>query len=256
MPIAANVEALDLPMQLTGAPSSVHPTLVWDEEDAVLIDSGFRGQLEQLRAEVEGVGLTLARLTKLIVTHQDIDHIGGIDPLLAEEGDHIEVLAHELDRPYITGEKRLLKADPERMAQLAERLTSLPEEQRQAMIDAFENTKARVDGTVSDGERLPWCGGITVIHTPGHTPGHICLYLEASRVLVAGDALNVWDGRLVGPSPQSADDIGQAVASLQKLAPYEIETVVCYHGGPYTGDVNARIAELAAAPPPASRPGR
>jgi glyoxylase-like metal-dependent hydrolase (beta-lactamase superfamily II) len=249
MLIAPNVEVLDLSMQLMGAPSSVHPTLVWDESDAVLADAGYAGQLEVLRAQVEAAGLSLDRITKLIVTHQDIDHIGGIEPLLAEEGDHIEVLAHELDRPYITGEKRLLKASPENLARFAERMSSFPEERRRAVIDAFQKTKARVDGTVSDRERLPWCGGITVVHTPGHTPGHICLYLERTKVLVAGDALNVVEGELVGPSPQSADDIGQAVASLKKLAPYEIETVVCYHGGPYSDDVKARIAELADSAP-------
>jgi glyoxylase-like metal-dependent hydrolase (beta-lactamase superfamily II) len=248
MLVARNVEVLDLPMEPLGAPTSVHPTLVWDERDAVLIDAGFPGQLEELREQVEGAGVPLGSLTKLIVTHQDIDHIGGISPLLAEEGDHIEVLAHELDQPYITGEKRLLKASPERMAQFAERMSSFPKERRRAVIDAFQNTKARVDGTVSDGERLPQCGGIVIVHTPGHTPGHICLYLERAKVLVAGDALNVVEGHLVGPSPQSAEDIDQAIASLRKLAGFDIETVVCYHGGAYTNGVNERIAELAAEP--------
>ena len=134
---------------------------------------------------------------------------------------------------------------PERRASFAERMSALPDEQRKALINAFENARARVDRTIADGERLPECGGIVVIHTPGHTPGHICLYLEPAKMLVAGDALNVVDGRLIGPRPEIADDSAQAVASLRKLAPFEIETVVCYHGGAYTGAVNQRIAELA-----------
>jgi len=244
MLIAPRVEVLELSMSLLGAPSSVHPTLLWDERDAVLIDAGFAGQLEQVREQAERAGIALARLTKLIVTHQDIDHIGGISPLLAEEGEHVEVLAHELDRLYISGEKRLLKASPENLERLAGRMSSLPEEQRTAVVNAFLNTKARVDRSLADGERLPYCGGIVVVHTPGHTPGHICLYLERTKTLVAGDALNVVEGRLAGPNPQSADDLSQAKHSLEKLAAYDIETVVCYHGGPYTGDVNTRIAEL------------
>ncbi|MGD0166100.1 MAG: MBL fold metallo-hydrolase [Gaiellaceae bacterium] len=248
MLIAAQVEVLDLEMSMFGAPSSVHPTLLWDEQDAVLIDAGFPGQLEALQAAIEHAGIPLGRLTKLIVTHQDIDHIGGISPLLAKEGDHIEVLAHELDRPYITGEKRLLKASPERLKSFAERMSSLPVERRETVLDAFLNTSARVDRSLTDGERLSYCGGIVVIHTPGHTPGHVCLYLERSRVLVAGDALNVVEGLLVGPNPQSAEDAGQAIASLKRLAPYDVKTVVCYHGGAYEGDVTTRIAELAAEP--------
>ena len=245
MLIAPQVEVLDLKMDLFGAPSSVRPTLFWDEKEAVLVDAGFPGQLEQLREEVERAGLSLDRLTRLIVTHQDIDHIGGISALLALN-DRIEVLAHEQERPYVVGEKRLIKLSPERMAQLAERLSSLPEERRTTTIEAFTNARARVDRTLADGERLPYCGGIVVVHTPGHTPGHSSFYLESSHVLVAGDALNVSDGHLVGPNPQLTPDLGQATSSLGKLAAYEIETVVCYHGGPYSaGDVNARIAELA-----------
>jgi glyoxylase-like metal-dependent hydrolase (beta-lactamase superfamily II) len=162
------------------------------------------------------------------------------------------VLAHEQERPYIVGEKQLVKISPERMAQFYERLSSLPEEQREATIDAFANVRARVDRTLTNGERLPYCGGISVTHTPGHTPGHISLYLEQSKVLVAGDALNVSDGRLVGPNPPLTPDMDQATSSLKKLAQYDVKTVVCYHGGPYSGDANTRIAELAAEPTPSA----
>jgi glyoxylase-like metal-dependent hydrolase (beta-lactamase superfamily II) len=250
MLIAPGVEVLELRMDVFGTPTSVHPTLVWDEEDVVLVDAGFPGQLEQLRESIGQAGVPFEAITRLIATHQDVDHIGGIAALLAELDGRIEVLAHELDRPYIVGEQRLLKASPERLAQLSERLSFLPEERRTAVLEAFENVKARVDRTVADGERLPYCGGIVVIHTPGHTPGHISLYLEPSRTLVAGDALNVSNGRIVGPNPQATPDMSQAIDSLRKLARYEIETVVCYHGGPYTGGVNARIAELATQPAP------
>lgn len=211
--IAPGIEVLDLRMDLFGAPSYVHPTLLWDENDAVLIDAGFPGQLEQLREAIEQAGVPLGRLTRLIVTHQDIDHIGGISALLALN-DRIEVLAHEQEKPYIAGEKQLIKLGPERMAQFSERLSSLPEERRKAVLDAFANARARVDRTLTDGERLPYCGGIVAIYTPGHTPGHISLYLEPSKVLVAGDALNTSDGRLFGPNPPLTPDIGQATDSL------------------------------------------
>jgi len=246
--IAPQVEVLGLEMALFGASSWVHPTLLWDEKEAVLIDAGYYGQFEQLREQIEQAGVSLDRLTRLIVTHQDIDHIGGIGALLVSN-DRIEVLALEQERAYVIGEKRIVKLPPERIEQLSEHLSYLPEEQREAMIDDVTNPRPRVDRTLADGERLPYCGGIVVIHTPGHTPGHISLYLESSRVLVAGDALNVSDGRLIGPIPQLTPDVDQATSSLRKLASYEIETVVCYHGGPYTaGDVNERIAELADEP--------
>ncbi len=234
-------------MDLFEAPSVVHPTLLWDEQEAVLVDAGFPGQLDQLREETGRAGVSLDRLTRLIVTHQDVDHIGGIAALLTLN-DRIEVLAHEQDRAYVVGEKRLIKVTPERLEQLSEHLSYLPDERRRTVIEGFENARARVDRTLADGERLPYVGGVIVIHTPGHTPGHISLYLEQSRVLLAGDALNVSDGRLVGPNPRLTPEMDQATHSLKKLARYEIGTVVCYHGGVYSGDANARIAELAAEP--------
>ena len=98
---------------------------------------------------------------------------------------------------------------------------------------------------MEDGEELPFCGGITVIHTPGHTPGHICLYIGQSKTLIAGDALSAEGGKL-GPLPKFASlDWPSAVRSLGKLVRYDVETVICYHGGAWRGNFSRSIAELA-----------
>jgi glyoxylase-like metal-dependent hydrolase (beta-lactamase superfamily II) len=52
---------------------------------------------------------------------------------------------------------------------------------------------------------------------------------------------------LRGPNPQSAYDMETAMKSLKKLTQYDIETVICYHGGVYRDDANTRLAELASA---------
>jgi glyoxylase-like metal-dependent hydrolase (beta-lactamase superfamily II) len=101
-----------------------------------------------------------------------------------------------------------------------------------------------VDRTLEDGEELPFCGGITIIHVPGHTPGHICLYIRQSKTLVAGDALSAEGGKL-GPLPNFASlDWRLALRSLDKLVGYDIDTVICYHGGVSKGHVRRSIAEL------------
>ncbi|MCK9911855.1 hypothetical protein MXD81_22055, partial [Microbacteriaceae bacterium K1510] len=87
-------------------------------------------------------------------------------------------------------------------------LESLPEEVRQKALELCENPpKAKVDRVLTDGEELPYCGGIRVIFTPGHTPGHISLYLQQSKTLVAADAMIVWDGVLRGPVQQTTLDM-------------------------------------------------
>lgn len=93
---------------------------------------------------------------------------------------------------------------------------------------------------MSDGQKLPYCGGITVIHTPGH----ICLYLPQSKILITGDEFTVTDGKSLGPVPHFTLDMDMAMNSMKKLTQYDIETVSCYHGGIYHENVNQRIAEL------------
>lgn len=56
----------------------IHPTLLLDQEDAILIDTGFPGQFGELRAAIEKTGTSLRQLKAVILTHQDLDHIGNL----------------------------------------------------------------------------------------------------------------------------------------------------------------------------------
>jgi glyoxylase-like metal-dependent hydrolase (beta-lactamase superfamily II) len=86
---------------------------------------------------------------------------------------------------------------------------------------------------------------VRVILTPGHTPGHICLYLERSRTLVAGDALTASEGRLQGPNASATQDMPTACQSVRKLADLDLQAIVCYHGGVVRDDANAQIRRVA-----------
>ena len=59
----------------------IHPILLWDDEMAV-IDTGFPGQIEDIQVEMEKVGVSFDKLKVVILTHQDIDHIGSLPELL------------------------------------------------------------------------------------------------------------------------------------------------------------------------------
>ena len=242
MKIADGLEMLEITADFGGRQVMVHPTLVWDSAVSVLVDTGFPGMLPKISAALDQAGIPLGKLSKIIITHQDIDHIGCLAGMIGSAQHKIEVIAHESEKPYIQGDKRMIKSSPENL----KRFDALPTEQRERMKTLFADPpKAPVDRTVTDGEELPYVGGILVIATPGHTPGHICLYLKKYKTLVAGDALNVIDGRLMGPNPQNAFDPKLALNSLKKLVAYDIEKIICYHGGLYQDRVNERIAELA-----------
>lgn len=221
----------------------IHPTLIWDDNEVVLVDTGIPGQLTEIREAMDKAGVPFNKLSKVILTHQDIDHIGSLPEILKASDHKIEVLAHEEDKPYIEGDKTPIKMNPERVAKMLE---SLPEEQRQK-IQALLGTPvtAKVDKTIEDGEVLPYCGGITVIFTPGHTPGHVSLYHHQTKTLITGDALVAANGELLGPSPQATPDMETALKSIKKFTKFDIETVICYHGGVYKENANKRLAELA-----------
>ncbi|MBJ8192934.1 MBL fold metallo-hydrolase, partial [Bacillus cereus] len=90
-------------LQLDFHGNMIHPILLWDQEMAVLIDTGLPGQMEDLRVAMEKVGVSFDQLKAVILTHQDVDHIGSLPEILQECGSHIKVYAHELDKPYIQG---------------------------------------------------------------------------------------------------------------------------------------------------------
>ncbi|CAM2904365.1 MBL fold metallo-hydrolase [Paenibacillus sediminis] len=246
MRVTNGVEMLEISSETMGRVSFIHPTLIWDNEMAILIDTGYSRQLPKFREAFENANVPFGKLSKIIITHQDLDHIGSLSDIVSESSREIEVLANEVEKPYIEGDKRILRLTPEAVAKAEASIPSdVPAEWRKAFLSVLENPpKGRVDRIITDGEELPYGGGIVVINTPGHTPGHISLYHKPSKTLIAGDAMVVRDNELQGPDPQFALDKELAIESLKKFTQYDIEAVICYHGGLYKGDANRRIAEI------------
>jgi glyoxylase-like metal-dependent hydrolase (beta-lactamase superfamily II) len=247
MHIAKGIEMLEITAQVMGGSDTIYPTLLWDHNSAVLIDTGFPGLLPKFKEALKEADVPWEQLRTVIITHQDLDHIGSLPALLSEECLDLTVMAHEIEKPYIEGERMLLKHTPEALAAAEAMIPPhVPEEWRRAFLSVLSHPpKGRVDQTLVDREILPLAGGITVIHTPGHSPGHLSLYHHNSRTLIAADALTVQDGELHGPTPSATPDMKLALSSLTKFAEYEIDTVICYHGGIYRGNANQRIAEIA-----------
>ena len=241
MKIAEGIEMIELPVKVIGNESIIYPTLIWDKDTVILVDAGMAGSLSEIKNAIGNIGVPFERLNKIIVTHQDIDHIGGIKSILNELNE-VKVLAHEEDKPYIQGEKKLVRINSNFM----ERINALPEEEQKKVLDMLENISVPVDITLEDGEELADCGGIIVIHTPGHTPGHICLYHKVSKTLIVGDAMNIIDGQLIGPNKLllTEEDAKTAINSLKKFEKYDVENVIAYHGGLLNNNPNQRIKEF------------
>jgi glyoxylase-like metal-dependent hydrolase (beta-lactamase superfamily II) len=234
------ITVLSLPATLANGEDIIHPVVLHDEANCLLVDTGLPGMASVLFAAMESLGLP----THILLTHADMDHVGSLAALLALAGHKVEVLCHEKEKPYVECD-----VPPLRLRQMEAGLHTLTGErlaEMTALVDNlrvnYQKLRATVTRTIADGEPLP-CGA-EVLYTPGHTPGHICLYHKESRTLIAGDMLNVTDGELRPAPDWFAHDRKALKASLVKLTGYDIETVVCYHGGEYRENVNQRIREL------------
>jgi glyoxylase-like metal-dependent hydrolase (beta-lactamase superfamily II) len=88
--------------------------------------------------------------------------------------------------------------------------------------------------------------GLTIIHTPGHTPGHISLLDSSLDVLFAGDAINGANPGVTGPNPRFTPEMGLAIESARRLGTFDYDTVVFGHGEPVAGGADAAVAAMAA----------
>ena len=232
MRIAAGVYVLPIPRVPREAEGFLNLTLVLDAKNGnTLVDTGLPGQEEAIASALADAGIGARDLRRIILTHQDLDHVGSGAALVRRSG--ARVMAHAADAPYIEGELRPLKVTPEML------------ERRPQMREVLERLEpVGVDERLEDTERLELAGGIRVIFTPGHTPGHLSLYLERSKVLVAGDALTAEGGRLNGPNPSATLDVREAARSVRRLAELDVKTIVCYHGGVVGEDANGQLRRV------------
>src|SRR5918998_933084 len=232
MRIANSVYVLPIPRGPQEAGSYLNLTLIVDEENGTtLVDAGLPDQTEAIIAALVEAGIGVRDLRRIIFTHQDLDHVGSGAALVRQSD--ATVLAHPADSPHIEGSLRPLKPSPEML------------EQRPQMREVLERLEpVGVDEHLEDGERLDLAGGTRVIFTPGHTPGHLSLYLERPKVLVAGDALTAEGGHLNGPNAPLTLDVREAARSVRRLADLDVDAIVCYHGGVVSEDANGQLQRV------------
>ncbi len=208
------------------------------EEGWALLDTGVgtRECFLALEASLEGLGIAWSGIRLVVITHTHPDHSGLAARVLERTGAKLWMHAAEC-------EQLCIYADAGRHEQWqagALELAGVPEALRERMRKVFEGMRvsfARLEPEreLCGGERIAArMGDLETIWTPGHSPGHVCLYQRESGVLFSGDQVLERITPNVSWQP-GHDALGHYLDSLRMLEAMEVRRVLPSHGAPFAG---------------------
>ncbi len=219
----------------------------WDDGLA-LIDTGMPWHARKILRAIQEAGFNLNDVKHILITHADVDHAGGLR--VVQQATGARVIVHAIEAMFFKGKWR--------------RLPNLRHPLGLLYLPAYlllSKTVLRIprlapDMLVVDGEELD--NGLQVIHTPGHTPGHMSLYSRDAGVLFVGDVINHRGGHLSLPPAIFTPQMDIVKDSLRKIARLKDVQVACFGHGPVitegAGDkIRSFVAQVA--PPPKRRRG-
>ena len=247
---APDVFRLILPLPFPGL-DRVNAYLLADEETTTLVDCGIYFPAadrdhgwDDLAAALEAAGAAPGDVTRLVVTHPHIDHYGMAGRFVRETG--CELWMHEAssgdlelyrDPGATTDRLRDMLKDHGVQAEELDELTSY-EDWRSFVSEVVEPTTPLRGGEKLEAAGRTW----EVVHTPGHSAAHVCLFDARERILVSGDHLLPTITPHIDFKRGEEDPLGQFLDSLHKIEELDPALVLPGHGRPFEdGAQRARV---------------
>jgi glyoxylase-like metal-dependent hydrolase (beta-lactamase superfamily II) len=193
------------------------PTLLVAADRITLIDTGLPGSEGAIFGALESLSRSPADIKLVLITHADGDHIGALHAIVEASG--AKVYAPDEEADIVEGNAPTRRGD------------TVP--------------GVRVERRLRDGESLSLHGGIHVVATHGHSPGHVSYYLPREGLLVAGDCVVNVQG-LAGSIPEYTSDPEQARQAVRRIAELRPGTICFGHGPSIVGNAADQLEALAA----------
>ena len=203
---------------------------VMEDDGLTLVDTGLPGSTDQLFAALHQAGKNPADIKRIILTHLHADHSGNAAAIQRQTG--ARVYAHHTDAQLLEQgvSGRPLTLTPGLLNQLIYKVVI------KGPLTSVE--PVAVDEKLSDGDVIPLLGGIQVVHTPGHSAGHVALLLPSEGMLIAADMCS----HVLGLAYSTLyEDQALGRQSILKAAALSFDTAVFGHGRPLRGQANAQL---------------
>ncbi len=200
-----------------------------DPDGLTIIDSGLPRSEKKILAYVTSLGKSAQDVKRIILTHSDIDHVGSLAALQKATG--ARTVASKIEADAIAAGKPSRVIQPTGFS-VRRMLLGL-------LRPFIKAAPLQVDEIVADGQTLPILGGLRVIETPGHTPGHISLFAPAVSILFCGDSMVTDETRIYGSRPGLTWDDTKARESERKQAALGAR-IVCSGHGPVVMDASGK----------------
>jgi glyoxylase-like metal-dependent hydrolase (beta-lactamase superfamily II) len=212
----------------------VRAFLVEDGKDLTLIDTLGDDHPFLVLAAIRRLGRSITDLQRIWLTHAHFSHLCGLAALKRLSG--ATVASHQWEAGIISGERK------------ATRVSIVPKRPLRAYypfqiglaLGLGDHKPCEVDEVLEDQHEA---GGLTVFHTPGHTPGHFAFWHADTKVLLSGDAIVTWPELAAGWDSFTLDEAARR-ESLGKMAALRPEKVGVGHGDPLERDAAATVDTL------------
>jgi glyoxylase-like metal-dependent hydrolase (beta-lactamase superfamily II) len=204
--------------------------VIVDPDGLTIIDAGLPRSEKKILSYIASLGRSAQDVKRIIITHADLDHFGGLAALQKASG--ARTYASQVEADAIAKGQSSREINPTGFSVRRILFTLLS--------PFIKATPFQVAEIIAEGQTLPVLGGLQVLETPGHTPGHISLFAPSAGVLFCGDSMVSDEKGLQGSRPGITWDETKARASERRQAGLGAQ-IVCSGHGPLVKDAAGKF---------------